>query len=504
MQIRFDFPSWTPEFRSNDLHVKESGLRKFALILFSALAVMVAANPLLAASISIRSPRPGQTVSGPDVRVEFSAPGFCTSPGGNNLHFMLDDQPFEVQYDASHPHVFKNVLPGTHTVRVYAANSMHEAIPGSLAVVTFNVMYADGANAPTPGAPLLTYVLPQGEYLGVDAGDITVHFLANNVQLSPGGNRIAYYVDGRRYLVYDQAPRHVQGLAPGPHIVRVELQDQFGDLVPGPFNSTERTIIVSPHLRQDQSTIVDKYPPLPHLRSIKGAMTVGRPWVALDPPRVQTKVQAQESQRLTVRREVVPPVNLDVEPDAMLEGERVDLLDDPDTVVIQPTLIQDVDATSATILPPAEPATTPEPAGSDLVTSTPAQRRAAAMQRALDSSAKSEPRELTTSTEQLQQRRRRGRDRGDSTTTLRAEPTTGGVTVRRMDFEKKSTTSTTVLQKPVKQIVQMESYSPQILAAINKARRDGSSTISETLAALNLPMPKDESSLVEVSAGTKP
>lgn len=232
-----------------------------------------------------------------------------------NLHFKLDEEPFHVQFDGNHAHVFKNVSPGTHTVRVYAANELHEAIPGTQSTVTFSVGYPSTENAPIPGAPVLTYNLPQGEYLGIDAADITVDFLVENAVLSPGGYQVAYYVDGRRFLVQDACgPRHLKNLTPGYHRVRIELQDANGDLVPGAFNSTERTILVSPDsYTKSPSDVIDGYPAQPRLDSIKGRMTMGREWTPEQQNRRLTIEQQKQQQSLTVETGH-GTVNLDGEP----------------------------------------------------------------------------------------------------------------------------------------------------------------------------------------------
>src|SRR5690606_14594961 len=148
--------------RGDQLHLMKTWIAVVAVMMQ---LVGLAGAGWAAPFTKIVSPTQGQCLGGPDVVVKFEAGGMTLGPKAWNLHFKLDDEPFQVQYDGNHAHTFKNVLPGTHTVRVYAANAMHEAIPGTQSVVTFSVGYWDGANAPRPGAPLLTYNLPQGEYL---------------------------------------------------------------------------------------------------------------------------------------------------------------------------------------------------------------------------------------------------------------------------------------------------------------------------------------------------
>ncbi len=251
----------------------------------------------------IVSPVQDQCVPGPDVTVKFEAGGMTLGASAWNLHFMLDNEPFQIQYDGNHAHVFKNVRPGSHTVRVYAANAMQEAIPGTQSTVSFSVAYADKANYVMPGSPTLTYNLPQGEYFGIDAADITVDFLLENAVVAPGGYQVAYYVDGRRFLIQDQCgPRHVKNLNPGLHRVRIELQNQFGDLVPGAFNSTERSILISPsRVTKSPSTVDDGYHGLPRLDSIKGSMTMGQHWSATAPVEPLSQADIEKQASLTVR-----------------------------------------------------------------------------------------------------------------------------------------------------------------------------------------------------------
>lgn len=250
----------------------------------------------------IVSPVAGQIVPGPDVKVQFVAGGAALGTGGWNLHFKLDDEPFQVKYNANRAHVFKNVMPGSHTVRMYMADEQHRAIPGTLSIVSFSVAHYDGANTVRPGQPLLTWNLPQGEYLGVDAQDVTLDFMVNNVALSPGGYQVAYYVDGRRYFVQDgNHRRHIKDLAPGLHRIRIELQDCYGDIVPGTFNSGERVIAISPYNTKSSAPAEPgAYARSPRIASIPGSMTAGGPRPVMRPPVPLTEEQRSKQLGLTV------------------------------------------------------------------------------------------------------------------------------------------------------------------------------------------------------------
>ena len=92
------------------------------ILILAAVAAFVAApggRKAEAAGVRILSPAPGECVPGPDVTVHFELACVGTSPGGCNLHWILDDGPFQVQFDTGHPHIFRDVRPGTHTIRVF-------------------------------------------------------------------------------------------------------------------------------------------------------------------------------------------------------------------------------------------------------------------------------------------------------------------------------------------------------------------------------------------------
>lgn len=278
----------------------KSGIVLFFLLMFCAAVSIAARNS--GPCVRVLSPQPEEIVPGPDVTVTVATEGIVFAPGACNLHFMLDNEPFEVRYDVARPHRFHDVPPGSHTIRVYAANHLHELIPGTLDVITFSVAYPDDRNRPESGEPMLTYVLPQGEYLGVDSADITLIFEVTGVPLSRRGYRVNWIVDGRRQIAYDCTTQHLRNLAPGFHTVRLELVDERGRIVPGPFNSVERVILLSPDKQPKLLQPGEKPPEQPTIQSIPGAMTGGRQWVAVDPyRRGSVEKKRSEKQTLTVR-----------------------------------------------------------------------------------------------------------------------------------------------------------------------------------------------------------
>ena len=46
---------------------------------------------------------------------------------GPHLHVLLDNRTYQAVYDLSQPLIFKDLLPGTHTLRAFASRPWHES-----------------------------------------------------------------------------------------------------------------------------------------------------------------------------------------------------------------------------------------------------------------------------------------------------------------------------------------------------------------------------------------
>lgn len=249
-----------------------------------------AAKPVL----KIIEPKDQSTVSGSDVELKLELSGDLkgympgmdeTTHTGNHIHVILDNQPYEAYYDITKPFVLKNVSDGPHTIRVFPSRPWHESYKneGAFQIVSFTVKNggadaskptttADGntmANAASPEKkaenadekvdpkkPLLTYSRPKGEYKGADADNIMVDFWVANTDLTPAGRvvgvdpcpcHVKYWVDGTDMGQFNRwAPLWLNGLAPGKHTIKLELQDRNGKVIEnGGYNSTTREITVT-------------------------------------------------------------------------------------------------------------------------------------------------------------------------------------------------------------------------------------------------------------------
>src|SRR5262249_13752267 len=144
----------------------------------------------------IDSPKPGETLPGPDVEVEFTLKNYevyydSTTKKGQHIHFILDNLPY-VPHFSTKPFEMEHIAVGTHTLRAFPSRAWHESIkdPTAFSMVTFNVGKADGRDTLRPGAPLLTYSRPKGEYAGHAADSILVDYWVKNCKIGPKAYKV--------------------------------------------------------------------------------------------------------------------------------------------------------------------------------------------------------------------------------------------------------------------------------------------------------------------------
>jgi hypothetical protein len=213
-------------------------------------------------SLKILSPRSGDIVTTPNIPLRISVSK--SSPHGEvnviapeHLHIVLDDLPYEDYYDLSKPFELRNLKPGKHTLRVFAAFAWHETYRSDLAfqMVIFSVRGNDTNSsavndaAPDPTKPLLTYNSPSGECKGEDADPVMLDFFITNAKLKGDGGeyRIRYFIDDDEARYVDKwEPVWLKGWTPGQHSVRLELlgADQYPVKNDGYVNIVKQEITV--------------------------------------------------------------------------------------------------------------------------------------------------------------------------------------------------------------------------------------------------------------------
>ncbi len=201
--------------------------------------------------VRILSPQAEQTFTDDRVSVTFQVSDFplFKSPQlglGNHLHVILDKQTYQGVYDLTQPLVFKNLAPGTHTLRVFASRPWHESFKnaGAYAQTTFHVFTKTAENNPDSHQPLLTYSRPAGTY---GAEPILLDYYLTNAPTRLGATdssertpdwKIRVTINNQQFMLDRWEPIYLQGFKPGKNLVRLELLDARGNPIPNVYNDT--------------------------------------------------------------------------------------------------------------------------------------------------------------------------------------------------------------------------------------------------------------------------
>lgn len=217
--------------------------------------------------VQILSPKPGEVLSERQVTVRFAVQGYPLFQDpqlglGPHLHVVLDNRPYIAHYDADAPLVFKDLEPGSHTLRVFAGKPWHESFKNSeaYAQVSFHVLAPTPEYVPQPQLPLLTYNRPTGSY---GAEPILVDFWLANAPVResllsdlPRDWRIRYTLNGQSGLLDRWESFYLKGFRPGRNVMVLELVDSKGDPIRNVFNSAAREITYTPGGQDTLSKLV--------------------------------------------------------------------------------------------------------------------------------------------------------------------------------------------------------------------------------------------------------
>ncbi len=207
------------------------------------------------ATLSLLSPQDGELEAGA-VQLQFSVEnyelgvqsddaadkGIANSADGQHIHLIVDNGPYSALYEPSAE--VELAAQGSHVVLAFLSRSYHESVKEPGAWVLRELRTAGTEPSVDPSAPHLFYSRPKGAYAGPAAERIMVDFYLLNVELSPSGNRVRLSVEGNEFLIDEWRPFVLEGLPDGEVTLTLELLDAEGEIVPGPFNRTTRTITV--------------------------------------------------------------------------------------------------------------------------------------------------------------------------------------------------------------------------------------------------------------------
>ncbi|WP_282081004.1 hypothetical protein [Aquimarina algiphila] len=173
-----------------------------------------------------------------------NAQKLANSGKGQHIHFILDNQPYSAHYEPS----FKKEVPeGVHHLVAFLSRSFHESVKNDNSVIVRKLIVGDDPKD-TFGldmkAPTLIYSRPKGEYVGKDTEQILLDFFVLNTTLSENGHKVRATINGEEFMITEWAPQVIRGLPMGEITIQLELLDETGALIPGPFNKVTRTVVL--------------------------------------------------------------------------------------------------------------------------------------------------------------------------------------------------------------------------------------------------------------------
>lgn len=222
------------------------------------------------AAASFSSPQDSVVVDDPNLSVVVNVENFeagvptrtpraeeiANSENGQHMHVIIDNQPYMANYSPGVPFDIGTLEEGAHSLVTFPSRSYHESVKndGAHDILNFYVGEETGTFPLDPSQPTIIYSRPKGSYSGAAAERIMMDFYLHNVSLSEDGYKARYTVrpadaaaDAEPLAsatLTDWAPAFMTGLESGTYIVRLELLDAEGNVVPGVYNTTEREITI--------------------------------------------------------------------------------------------------------------------------------------------------------------------------------------------------------------------------------------------------------------------
>lgn len=163
----------------------------------------------------------------------------ANSAQGQHIHHILNNKPYTALYK---PEFETKLDTGNYVLLSFLSRSYHESLKHPTAYVLKQFTVGKVSAKPADlNAPHMFYSRPKGEYKGEDTKKVMLDFYLVNTSLSDNGNKVQATINGVEFLIDTWQPYLMKGLPLGTNTVKLELVDNDGNLIPGPFNSVERT-----------------------------------------------------------------------------------------------------------------------------------------------------------------------------------------------------------------------------------------------------------------------
>ncbi|AXT54530.1 hypothetical protein D1815_01750 [Aquimarina sp. AD1] len=171
-----------------------------------------------------------------------NAQKLANSGKGQHIHFILNNQPYSAHYE---PNFKKEIPDGIHHLVAFLSRSFHESVKNENSVVVRKLVVGekpeDKLNL-NMEAPTLIYSRPKGEYTGDGTKEVLLDFFVLNTKLSKEGNKVRAKINGTEFTITEWVPHVIKGLPMGEITIQLELVDEAGNVIPGPFNKVTRKI----------------------------------------------------------------------------------------------------------------------------------------------------------------------------------------------------------------------------------------------------------------------
>ncbi len=187
-------------------------------------------------------------VEGYELGVQTQGPsGLANSGKGQHIHFIVDNGPYAAHYESEFA-TDQLSEPGNHVVLAFLSRSYHESVKNMEAPTSFYIgQFQTGEGEYEEAdftAPHMFYSRPKGTYTGADTEQLLLDFFLLNTTLSPDGNQVRATINDTEFMLDEWAPYVLENLPTGELRVKLELIDNEGNPVPGPFNVVERTVML--------------------------------------------------------------------------------------------------------------------------------------------------------------------------------------------------------------------------------------------------------------------
>ena len=169
----------------------------------------------------------------------------ANSGKGQHIHFILNNQPYSAHYTNTFQKDIKE--EGVYHLVAFLSRSYHESVKNDNSIVVRKVEVGKNLQQESDldmNAPTLIYSRPKGKYVGSDANNILLDFFVLNTKLSKTDSKVRATINEEVFMITDWVPHVLQNLPMGEVTIKLELLDNHDKLIPGPFNSVTRTIIL--------------------------------------------------------------------------------------------------------------------------------------------------------------------------------------------------------------------------------------------------------------------